>query len=123
MILMTYDEIKNLLSGISDAATKLEVVMDIGAQLSPVPDGATCNEITGCASRVEICRLKNHFYGTADSALVRGIVAIMIAMVDGKTNTEIKQLDLLGMFNALNLNLGAGRLNGVNSMIRFLQNL
>ena len=123
MILMTYDEIKNLLSNISDAATKLELVMDIGSRLSPVPDGATCSEITGCASRVEICRLGNRFYGTADSALVRGIVAIMIAMVDGKTNAEIKQLDLAGMFNALNLNLGAGRLNGVNSMIRFLQNL
>ena len=120
---MTYDEIKNLLAIVSDPATKLEMVMDIGARLLPVPDGATCNEITGCASRVEICQLGNRFYGSADSAIVRGIVAIMIAMVDGKTNAEIKQLDLLGMFNALNLNLGAGRLNGVNSMIRFLQNL
>ena len=123
MILMTYDEIKNFLSIVSDPATKLEMVMDIGAHMSPVPDGAECSEITGCASRVEICRLGNSFYGTADSAIVRGIVAIMISMVDGKTSAEIKELDLLNMFNELNLNLGAGRLNGVNSMIRFLQNL
>ena len=123
MILMTYDEIKNLLSIVSDPATKLEMVMDIGVHLPQVPDGAECSEITGCASRVEICRLGNSFYGTADSAIVRGIVAIMISMVDGKTSAEIKELDLLNMFNALNLNLGAGRLNGVNSMIRFLQNL
>jgi sulfur transfer protein SufE len=44
-------------------------------------------------------------------------------MVDGKTAQEIKNMDLLSEFQSLNLNLGAGRLNGVNSMIRFLQNL
>jgi cysteine desulfuration protein SufE len=59
----------------------------------------------------------------ADSALVRGIVAIMLALVNGKTAAQIKQMDLVGEFASLKLNLGAGRLNGVNSMIRFLQNL
>ncbi len=37
--------------------------------------------------------------------------------------SEIKKMDLAGEFASLNLNLGAGRLNGVNSMIRFFQNL
>ena len=84
---------------------------------------AVCSEIRGCASHVEICRKGNRFYGMADSAIVRGIVAIMIAMVDGKTSAEIKKMDLQKMFLSLNLNLGAGRLNGVNSMILFLHNL
>jgi len=120
---MTYVEIKNLLSGIDDPVVKLETVMDLGTRLSPVPDNAVCSEITGCASHVEICRLGNRFYGIADSAIVRGIVAIIISMVDGKSSDEIRQMDLSGMFNSLNINIGAGRLNGVNSMIRFLQNL
>ena len=120
---MTYDEIKNTLSNITDPALKLELVMDLGAHIAPVPNNALCGEITGCASHVEICRVGNNFYGVADSAIVRGVVAIMISMVDGKTPAQIQQMDLLGMFNALNINLGAGRLNGVNSMIRFLKNL
>ncbi len=120
---MTYDEIKKFLSMTDDAATRLEMVMDIGKQLSSVPDTAVCTEITGCASRVEICRDGNNFFGTADSAIVRGVVAILIAMVDGKTPDEIRQMDLMKMFSELNINLGAGRLNGVNSMIRFLHNL
>ena len=120
---MTFDEIKNILSGISDPATKLEMVMDLGKQMAPVPDNAVCSEIKGCASRVEICRAGNRFYGDADSAIVRGIVAIMIAMVDGKTSSEIKKLDLQNMFSSLHLQLGAGRLNGINSMILFLHNL
>jgi len=120
---MTYDEIKNTLLAIDDAALRLEMVMDIGNQMESVPSGAVCNEIVGCASHVEICRCGNQFFGIADSAVVRGIVAIIISMVNGKSPDEIKQMDLIGMFNALNINIGAGRLNGVNSMIRFLQNL
>ena len=120
---MTYDEIKQMLSAVTDPAMKLELVMDLGAHMGPVPDNAICTEITGCASHVEICRAGNHFYGVADSALVRGIVAIMISMVDGRSPDEIRQMDLGRMFTDLNINLGAGRLNGVNSMIRFLTNL
>ena len=120
---MTFDEVKNILSAIDDPVQKLEMVMDFGARLLPVPSDAICDEITGCASHVEICRVGDKFYGKADSAIVRGIVAIIIAMVDGKTPEQIKNMDLRKMFLSLNINLGAGRLNGVNSMILFLQNL
>ena len=96
---MSYDEIKNVLSVVTEPGEKLEMVMDIGAHMSSVPEGAVCNEISGCASRVEICRDGNRFYGTADSALVRGVVAIIVSMVDGKTPDEIRQMDLYGMKN------------------------
>ncbi|MBO5740013.1 MAG: SufE family protein [Alphaproteobacteria bacterium] len=120
---MTYEQMKKLLQITDDAAQKLELVMDFGAQLKNVPYDALCSEIVGCSSFVEICRVGNNFYGRADSALVRGIVAIVVAMVDGKSPDEIKKMDIEQQFMELNLQLGAGRLNGVNSMIRFLKNL
>lgn len=120
---MTYIDMKNMLDMVSDPVQKLELVMDFGRNLSDVPDGAVCTEIVGCSSFVELCRVGNKFYGRADSALVRGMVAMFVAMVDGKTPQEIKQLDMNSEFRSWNLNLGAGRLNGANSVIRFLQNL
>lgn len=120
---MQYDEIKNILSITSDPVARLEFVMDLGKGLAPVPNSADCSEIEGCASFAEICRDGNRFYGRADSALVRGIVAVLISMVDGKSPEEIKKMDLSGEFSSLNINLGTGRLGGVNSMIRFLKNL
>lgn len=120
---MKYAEIKNILTSISDPVLKLETVMDFGKQIERVPETAVCKEILGCASRVEICRDKNNFYGTADSALVRGVVAIIISMVDGKTPDEIRKFNLWDEFESLDINLGAGRLNGVSSMIDYLQNL
>lgn len=120
---MTYDEIKNTLLMIADPVDRLEMVMDLGTRLTDVPDLAVCTDITGCASTVKICIDGNRYYGWADSALVRGIVAILISMIDGKNIDEVKKMDLLGEFSSLQLNLGAGRVNGINSMVNFLHNL
>ena len=120
---MKYAEMKNMLMMVNDPVQKLEMVMDFGAHMPKVPEMAVCNEIQGCASFAEICRVGNRFYGRADSGIVRGIVAIITAIVDGKSPDEIKKMDLAGEFASLDINLGAGRLNGLNSMIRFLQNL
>lgn len=120
---MKYNDIKNALDLIADPADKLEFVMDLGKSLEPVPDDAKCSEIFGCASFVQICEKDGHFYGRADSMMVRGIVAIILALIDGKTVEQIKQMDMSGEFSSLNLNFGAGRLNGIQSMISFFKNL
>ena len=120
---MNYTQMKNALSLIDNPMEKLEMVMDFGKNMPSVPEAAECHEIYGCASFVEICQFNSHFYARADSLLVRGIVAILLAMVDGKSADEIKQMDLYKEFSELNLNLGAGRMNGLNSMISFLKNL
>ena len=120
---MKYDEIKTILLAITDPVEKLEMVMDFGRKLDIVPDGADCTEILGCASQVEFCRKGNQFFARADSAMVRGIIAILLEMLRGKTLQEIKQMDIAAEFKMLNINLGAGRLNGLNSMISFFHNL
>ena len=120
---MTYDDIKTTLSQLTDPVMRLEFVMDLGRTLSPAPADAACTEIAGCTSRVEICRVGNRFYANADSAMVRGLVAILISMVDNHSPDQIREMDLAGEFASLNLNLGSGRVSGVDSMVRFLKNL
>ena len=120
---MTYDEMKKSLSLIESPVEKLEMVMDFGKGLQAIPATAKCNEIFGCASFVQICIDGDKFYGSADSAMVSGIVAIILAMVEGKSKEEIKKMDMLAEFNSLNLNFGASRLNGIQSIIRFFKNL
>ncbi len=120
---MTWDDIKNTLSMLDEPSDKLEMVMDIGARMDSVPDGAGCHEIAGCASRAEICIYDGNFYGRADSAIVRGILAIVLSIINGMDAETIRNTDIIGMFDELKLPLGAGRLNGLNSMVRFLKNL
>ena len=120
---MKYDEMKNILNSVDAPVDKLEMLMDFGNYLEPVPGDAICHEIKGCSSRVEICRRGDKLWGRADSGIVRGVVAVLLAMTDGKTPAQIKKMDLFGEFSSLKLNLGAARLSGLNSMISFLQNL
>jgi sulfur transfer protein SufE len=115
---MSYGEIKSLLAAVDDPVTRLEIVMDFGKRLHPIPRNAACAEISGCASRVRICRepaadgqTRDIFYGEADSSMVRGIIAIILAMANGGVSDLRKEFDLL------NLNLGAGRLSGVKEII------
>ncbi|MDR3208530.1 MAG: SufE family protein [Rickettsiales bacterium] len=113
---MNYGEMKSLLLGTSDPVLRLELLMDIGRGLPPLPDGVSGAEIKGCASRVEIWRGGDgKFYGSADSLLVRGMVAVLLAMKEENVD--------FGEFSKLGLNLGAARLNGAGAMIAYLRNL
>ena len=118
---MQYDEIKSLLLSIDDPVLKLETLMDIGKTLAPIPEGKTGTEVKGCASRVEIYKGEDgQLYGTADSALVRGIIAILLAM---KAANAGGVRDPFSEFPTLGLNLGAARLTGAAAVIEYLKNL
>ena len=111
---MNFEEIKLLLTGIDDPVLKLETLMDIGKTLPRIPDGKTGAEIKGCASRVEIYRdADGKLYGAADSAMVRGIVATLIAIKAAGAD--------FAEFESLGLNLGAGRMNGAGAVIAYLK--
>lgn len=121
---MDYTEIKKILTSISDPVERLEFVMDMGTRLSPIPDNSPATEISGCASQVKIYNdTDGNFYGFADSALVRGVLAIILSMVHGKTPDQIKDMNLSAEFDGLNLGLGAGRMNGVSGIVNHLMNL
>lgn len=120
---MNYNQMKNLLMTVDNPVERLELMMDFGRELQKIPDGADCVEILGCASFVQICQKNGDFYACADSDIVRGIVAIVLAMIDGKNIDEIKQMDIIAEFKSLNINLGAGRLNGLNSIADFFKKL
>ena len=121
---MTFTEIKAILQHLPDPADRLEFVMEVGKILPPIPVGANATIIRGCASRVEIyCDEENNYYGGADSVLVRGIVAIILSMVRGKSAMEIRDMDVADEFGRLDLQLGAGRMNGIGGIISFLEGI
>jgi len=113
---MQWKEIKSLLGGTEDPVTKLELLMDIGRDMPPVPESslAFCKKIEGCSSQVEICKDQNgKLYGAAKSGIVRGITAVLIAIYDAGAQ--------FSEFDALNLNLGAQRMIGKDSIIEYLK--
>jgi cysteine desulfuration protein SufE len=100
-------------------------VIELGRELPPFPESArtAANKVRGCVSQVWIeTRIEDgvmRLRGDSDSHLVRGLVAIAIALYDGKTADEARAVDALAAFRELGLeqHLTPQRSNGVRAMI------
>ncbi|MCF6292715.1 MAG: SufE family protein [Robiginitomaculum sp.] len=85
------------------------------------------NQIQGCVSKVWLVVNKDQqgrftFKGDSDAAIVRGLVAVLLRMINDKTATEITSIDPAAIFARIGLadNLSPQRANGLNSMIEYI---
>ena len=105
-------------------------VIELGRMLPPMPEGAhtEANKVRGCASQVWLLtHVKPDgavgptltFDGDSDAHIVRGLIAIVIALYSGKTAREILETDALDLFDRIGLREGLTpqRSNGLRSMI------
>lgn len=89
---------------------------------------SSSNRVRGCVSQVWIDLEKRHradgqtilhFRGESDSHLVRGLLAIALALYSDRTPDEIVAIDAMSTFRELGLeqHLTPQRSNGVRAMI------
>jgi cysteine desulfuration protein SufE len=103
-------------------------VIELGKALPELPgDKRTAeNKVQGCASQVWLVSHSNDgedpqmtFEGDSDAHIVRGLVAIVLAVYSGKKASEIANLDAIQVFDKIGLveHLSAQRANGLRSMV------
>jgi cysteine desulfuration protein SufE len=105
-------------------------VIELGRTLPPMADAAHTeeNKVRGCASQVWLVTHVQpdgaagptlSFEGDSDAHIVRGLIAILFALVSGKPAREILHTDPLAVFDKLGLreNLTPQRSNGLRSMV------
>lgn len=85
-------------------------------------------ELTGCENRVWLsCQLLNdgtlHFYGDSEGRIVRGLLAVLLTAVEGKTPADLLQQDPLALFDTLGLRaqLSASRSSGLKALADAVQ--
>ncbi len=104
-------------------------VIDLGAALPPFPDESRtdANKVPGCVSQVWLTtRIGDgadpviDFQGDSDAHIVRGLVAIMLALFSGRHASEIVATDAEGVLRDLGLDehLSPQRANGLRSMVK-----
>nr|WP_314265352.1 cysteine desulfuration protein SufE [uncultured Moellerella sp.] len=102
-------------------------MIELGGRLSPLSDLQRQDEnlIAGCQSQVWIDMQKQAdgtitFAGDSDAAIVKGLVAIVIILFQGKTAVEILATDVKSFFQQLSLeqHLTPSRTQGLNAMIK-----
>lgn len=113
---------------LDDWQDRMSYVIELGKALPELPEGDRTaeNKVQGCASQVW---LVSHpadgadptmtFEGDSDAHIVRGLVAIVLAIFSGKTASEIMAIDALDLFSQMRLIefLTAQRANGLRSML------
>ena len=122
---MTLEELTENFSYLADWEDKYRYLIELGEGMETFPESEKKdeNKVYGCQSQVWIIYKKRgdkfYFNATSDAIIVRGLEAILLTLINGKTASEIQDLDLEGIFKKLGLeeNLSPTRRNGFVSMI------
>lgn len=118
-------EIIDEFSDVEDWMDRYAMIIDLGNSLPPIDDSYKTPEhlIEGCQSRVwlnaEEHDGKVYFTADSDAIIVKGIIAMLIKVLNGHTPTEILASDL-HFIDAIGLaeNLSPTRSNGLLAMVK-----
>lgn len=123
------DSIRDDFAFLDDWEDKYRYVIDLGEQLPPFPESArdTAHKVQGCVSQVWLVSERYAgadpvitFLGDSDAHIVRGLVAIMLALFSGHRASEIVAIDAEQLMRSLGLDehLTPQRANGLRAMVR-----
>ena len=129
-MLTTIAAIRDDFAFLEDWEDRYRFILELGRALEPLPESShnDVNKVQGCVSQVWIeCEPRTdaegrsvlHFRGDSDSHLVRGLVAIALALYSDREPAAILAEDARATFRELGLeqHLTPQRSNGVRSMI------
>jgi cysteine desulfuration protein SufE len=122
---MTFDKIKDELALFDDWEDRYRALIDFGRTLEAMPDAlkTEATKVRGCSSQVWLHAQRRsdgalHFLGDSDAHIVRGLVAVMMALIQDKMPADIARLDARARLAELGLagHLSPTRTNGFAAM-------
>ncbi len=128
---MDINELSENFSYLTDWENKYRYLIELGDSMPDFPEEFKIseNKVDGCMSQVWFVHSmngdKHHFIATSDAHIVRGLEAVLLIMINDKTSSEIKSIDIEGIFHQLGLseNLSPTRRNGFFAMIERIHTL
>lgn len=127
---MTIEEIQQEVieefEGFDDWMDKYQMLIDLGSEQEPLPEQykVESNLIDGCQSRVWLqadltSEGKIHFQAESDALIVKGIVTLLIRVLDNQTPDDILNADLHFIEDiGLKEHLSPTRSNGLLAMMK-----
>ncbi len=110
---------------------RARLLMQWGERLEPLT-ATQCSEqtlVSGCESQVWLLAEQHQqhwqFRATSEARLLRGLLAVLLARVNGLSGAELTKVDLLDWFAQLGLarQLSPSRSNGLQAVLRRMQAL
>jgi cysteine desulfuration protein SufE len=113
---------------LDDWEDRYRYVIELGKALPDLPksERSDATKVRGCASQVWLVsdvtgngEPRISFRGDSDAFIVRGLIAILLALYSGRTASEILEIDAEAVFAEIGLreHLTSQRSNGLTSMV------
>jgi cysteine desulfuration protein SufE len=110
---------------------RARLLMQWGERLAPLSaaERGEAQRVHGCESQVwlvgELQQGRWQFRAASDARLIRGLLALLLARVDGLTSEELGAVDLADWFGLLGLarQLSPSRSNGLNAVLQRMREL
>jgi len=121
----SFDDIKETLDLLDDWEERYRYIIELGREVPAFDDALKVPElkVRGCSSQVW---LKGDWQGDklalsgdSDAHIVRGLMAVLFALYQGKTRADVAAIDARAQLDALGLAgaLSPTRTNGLYSMV------
>ncbi|MGB0315442.1 MAG: SufE family protein [Parvibaculales bacterium] len=127
---MSLETLMDDLALFDDWEERYRYIIELGNGLKPLSEAEhnDTNKVQGCVSQVWLVNDRDgerlSFRGDSDAHIVRGLVAILLDLYDGKSAQEIAAYDAESAFQQLGLgeHLTPQRSNGFYAMVQRIRN-
>ena len=108
---------------------RYRLLIELGQKLEPMPAAlkTDATRVRGCSANVWVYPTpadnRLHFLADSDAAITKGIVALIVALVQDRTAAELAQMDIAAELAPFDLKtqLSSNRTQGIPNMIALIQ--
>lgn len=126
---MQLDEIAETFDLLGDWEQRYQYLIELGEELPAFPESLQKeeNRVKACMSKVWLVANakdgKIYYEGECDTAVIKGVLALLIGLCNGKTSEQIDKIDMDEIFRRLNLDehLSPNRHVGVYAMFDLMK--
>ena len=116
--------------GFLDSEDRYRLLIELGRKLDPMPDAlkTEATKVRGCSAAVWVYPLpaadgRLHFLADSNAAITKGVVALILAAVEGRPAPEVAGMDIADALAPFDLSreLYSNRTQGVPNMIALVK--
>jgi cysteine desulfuration protein SufE len=130
--MMTPDEVRENFEFLEDWDARYAYLVELGEKLPPLDDRYRTedNRVKGCMSQVWVHPEPDpaqpghiRYVGDCDTAIIKGVLALVIGLMSGRTPSDARDLDLDGLFEELKLaeHLSPNRHFGIYALVELMK--
>jgi len=130
--MLTPQEVIDNFELLNDWESRYAYLVDLGEQLPPLDESLRTedNRVKGCMSQVWVCPRPSpdnpevlDYVGDCDTAIIKGVLALLIELMSGRTRLEIGELNVDRLFEELQLaeHLSPNRHFGIYALVELMK--